>query len=219
MDHCLRHWRALRRGARMINRTGRAAENTRVGGAGEKKAGLAGDKLGESLLADGKISRAQLDEALSIQRQDQRQDQRQLGQILISAGFVTPADLAMALAKWLRLEYVELTEKDVDRSVTVVAEAKLLRRHNMLPLRVEEGRLVVAMSDPANFYAIEDLRMLSGYPIRPVVLVEEEIQRVFNRVYALGGDVTRMLADAAGDGPDGDHGVVELGEHINAENA
>ncbi|HKH11015.1 MAG TPA: ATPase, T2SS/T4P/T4SS family [Rubrobacter sp.] len=199
----------------MINRTGRAAENTRVGGAGEKKAGLAGDKLGESLLADGKISRAQLDEALSVQRQDQRQ----LGQILISAGFVTPADLAMDLAKRLRLEYVELTEKDVDRTVTVVAEAKLLRRHNMLPLRVEEGRLVVAMSDPANFYAIEDLRMLSGYPIRPVVAVEEEIQRVFNRVYALGGDVTRMLADAAGDGPDGDHGVVELGEHINAENA
>src|SRR3712207_2424746 len=125
----------------------------------------------------------------------------------------------MALAKRLRLEYVELTEKDVERSVTAVAESKLLRKHNMLPLRVEDGRLVVAMSDPTNFYAIEDLRMLSGYPIRPVVAVEDEIQRVFNRVYALGGDVTKMVEDAAGAASDRDPEVVEVGEHMNAENA
>jgi type IV pilus assembly protein PilB len=199
----------------MINRTGRGTENTMVGGAGDKKAGLGGDKLGETLLAGGKITRAQLDEALSVQRHDGRQ----LGQILLSAGFVTPADLAMALADRLRLEYVEITEKDVDRSVTAVAESKLLRKHNMLPLRVEDGRLVVAMSDPTNFYAIEDLRMLSGYPIKPVVAVEDEIQRVFNSVYALGGDVTKLLEDAAGDAYDRDSGVVELGEHTNAENA
>src|SRR3712207_9166891 len=68
----------------------------------------------------------------------------------------------------------------------------------MLPLRVEDGRLVVAMSDPTNFYAIEGLRLLSGYPIRPVVAVEDEIQRVFNRVYALGGGVARSLEGAAG---------------------
>ena len=186
-----------------------------MGGPGEKKTWPGGDKLGEALLAEGKITRAQLDEALSVRSHDRRQ----LGQILLSAGFVTPADLAMALAKRLRLEYVELTEKNVDRSVTTVAESKLLRKHNMLPLRVEDGRLVVAMSDPTNFYAIEDLRMRSGYPIRPVVAVEDEIQRVFNRVYALGGDVTKMLADAAGDPSDRDPALVELEEHMNAENA
>ncbi len=199
----------------MINRIGTAVENSRVGVVGEKKAGLGADKLGEALLAQGKITRAQLDEALSVQRHDQRQ----LGQVLLSAGYVSPADLAMALAKRLRLEYVELTEKDVDRSVTTVAESKLLRKHNMLPLRLENGRLVVAMSDPTNFYAIEDLRMRSGYPITPVVAVEDEIQRVFNRVYALGGDVTKMLEDAAGEASGIDPGVVELGEHMNAENA
>ena len=200
----------------MINRIGTGAENLRVGDAvGEKRVGTGEDKLGETLLAQGKITRAQLDEALSVQRHDQRQ----LGQILLSAGYVSPADLARALAKRLRLEYVELTEKDVDRSVTTVVESKVLRKHNMLPLRLENGRLVVAMGDPTNFYAIEDLRMLSGYPITPVVAVGDEIQRVFNRVYALGGDVTRMLEDAAGEESDGDPGVVELGEHMNAENA
>ncbi|MBA3795082.1 MAG: hypothetical protein H0X19_13250, partial [Rubrobacter sp.] len=173
------------------------------------------DKLGEALLALGKITRSQLDEALSAQHLDQRQ----LGQVLLSAGYVSSADLAMALAKRLRLEYVELTERDVDRSVTAVAESKVLRKHNMLPLRVENGRLIVAMSDPTNFYAIEDLRMLSGYPITPVVAVEDEIQRIFNRVHALGGDVTKMLEDAAGEASGVDPGVVELGEHMNADNA
>jgi type IV pilus assembly protein PilB len=132
---------------------------------------------------------------------------------------VSPADLARALAERLRLKFVELTEHDVDRSVTTVVESKVLRKHNMLPLRLENGRLVVAMSDPTTFYAIEDVRMLSGYPIAPVVAVEDEIQRVFNRVYALGGDVTKMLEDAAGDSSEMEPGVVELGEHMNAENA
>jgi type IV pilus assembly protein PilB len=200
----------------MINRIGTGVENVRVGDAvGEKRAGSGGDKLGETLLAEGKITRAQLDEALSVQRHDQRQ----LGQILLSAGYVSSADLAMALAKRLRLKFVELTEQDVDRSVMTVVESKVLRKHNMLPLRIENGRLVVAMSDPTNFYAIEDLRMLSGYPITPVVAVEDEIQRVFNRVYALGGDVTKMLEDAAGESSETEPGVVELGEHMNAENA
>jgi len=186
-----------------------------VGGAGDKQAGLGADRLGEALLAEGKLTRAQLDEALSVQRRDQRQ----LGRILLSAGYVSAADLAMALARRLRLEFVELTERDVDRSVTTVAETKLLRRHSMLPLRVEDGRLIVAMSDPTNIHAIEDLRMLSGLPITPVVAVEDEIQRIFNRVYALGGDVSKMLEEAAGEAPEGDPGVVELGEHTKANNA
>ena len=200
----------------MINRIQRGDENLRVEDAvSEKRVGLGGDKLGESLLALGKITRAQLDEALSVQRHDQRQ----LGQILLSAGYVSPADLAMALAERLRLEYVELTEQDVDGGVTTVVPSKVLRKHNMLPLRIEDGRLVVAMSDPTNFYAIEDVRMLSGYPITPVVAVRDEIQRVFNRVYALGGDVTRLLEDAANDSSEAEPGVVELGEHMDAENA
>ena len=182
---------------------------------GEKRAASGGDKVGESLLALGRITRAQLEEAFSVQRHDRRQ----LGQILLSAGSVSPADLAMALAQRLRLQYVELTEKDVDRSVTTLVESKVLRKHNMLPLRIENGRLVVAMSDPTNFYAIEDLRIRSGYPVTPVVAVEDEIQRVFNRVYALGGDVTRMLEDAAGESSEMEPGVVELGEHMSAENA
>ncbi len=200
----------------MVKQIGKGAENTVfIGAADRNRAGAGGDKIGEILLAQGKITRPQLDEALAVQGHDGRQ----IGQILLSAGYVSAADLAMALAKRLRLEYVELTENDVDRGATLLVDRKVLRRHGVLPLRVEEGRLVVAMSDPTNFYAIEDLTMISGYPITPVVAVESEIQRVFNRVYALGEDVSRLLEEAADGSAGDDHGEVELGGDVDADNA
>ncbi len=199
----------------MINGIEPRAENhvviDAVGGEGVE----VGDKIGEILLAQGKITRSQLDEALAVGGRDRLR----LEQALLAAGYVSPVDLARALAKKLRLEYVELTENDVDPSVTTVADRKMLRRRNMLPLRVERGRLVVAMSDPTNLYAVEDLRMISGYPITPVVALEEEIERVFNRVYALGGDVSRILEEAGQRSTGGERGVVELGDDVEAENA
>jgi type IV pilus assembly protein PilB len=183
--------------------------------AATKKLRAGEDRIGEILFSQGKITRAQLDEALTVQRQEGRQ----LGQILLSAGYVDAQDLAMALAKKLRLRYVELTEKDVDRATTLLAERKVLRRHGVLPLRMEDGRLVVAMSDPTNFYAIEDLSMITGYPVTPVVAVEAEIQRVFNKVYAIGEDVSKMLEEAADGSSYQDQAEVELGGHLEAENA
>jgi type IV pilus assembly protein PilB len=127
-------------------------------------------------------------------------------------GCVSKADLAEALAKRLRLEYVEITEQDVDRSAATLVDRRVLRKHGALPLRVEDDRLIVAMSDPTNFYAIEDLAMLSGYPVRPVVALEEEIRRVFDRTLAIGEEVTELLAEAAGDSSSSSSfGEVELG--------
>ncbi len=93
---------------------------------------MGGDKIGEILLSQGKISRTQLDDALLLQSRGRLK----FGQILLSAGHVNEADLAMALAQKLRLEYVELTEHDVDPGMTLLADRKLLRKHGMLPLRV-----------------------------------------------------------------------------------
>ena len=59
----------------------------------------------------------------------------------------------------------------------------------MLPLRVEDGRLVVAMKDPANLHALEDLRMLSGYTISSVVVAASDLRRVFGRLFGEGEEV------------------------------
>jgi type IV pilus assembly protein PilB len=173
----------------------------------EKKVETAGSKLGEVLVSEGKITPEQLEEALTIQREGGGD----LGRVMISLGHVSKADLAAALAKRLRLEYVEITENDVDRQAASLVDRRVLRKHGALPLRVEDGRLVVAMSDPTNFYALEDLAMLSGHPIKPVVALEDEIRRVFDKAFAIGQEVSDILEEAADDSFVEESTEVELG--------
>jgi type IV pilus assembly protein PilB len=183
----------------------------------DKRVDTGGSKLGEVLVSEGKISPAQLEEARAIQKEDGR---RQLDEILISMGYISKVDLAEALAKRLRLEYVEITERDVDRSAATLVDRRVLRKHGALPLRVEDGKLVVAMSDPTNFYALEDLSMLSGHPIRPVVALEDEIRRVFDTALAIGEEVTELLEEAAEDSFSlQEAGEVELGVDAGSEEA
>ena len=182
----------------------------------ERRVETGSSKVGEALVSEGKISPEQLEEARAIQREDGRQ----LDEILISMGHVSKGDLGEALAKRLRLEYVEITEQDVDRSAATLVDRRVLRKHGALPLRVEDGKLVVAMSDPTNFYALEDLSMLSGHPIRPVVALEDEIRRVFDRALAIGDEVTELLEDAAEEDTSLEAaGEVELGVDGGSEEA
>jgi type IV pilus assembly protein PilB len=125
-------------------------------------------------VSEGVITTKQLEEAYRLGRQ-QRQG---VGRILLSLGYAGQSDLAKAMARRLRLKFVELGADDVDPDVANLVDKKLLRRYGMLPLRVEDGRLVVAMKDPANLHAIEDLRMLSGYTISPVVVAASDLRRV-----------------------------------------
>jgi type IV pilus assembly protein PilB len=174
-----------------------------------RRSGVVGGRIGDILIAEGKISQEQLDEALLLQREDRRE----IGQILLSLGYVSKVDLARSLALRLRLEYVELTERDVDRPAVSLVDQKVLRRHGVLPLRVEGDRLVVAMSDPTNFYTLEDLKLISGYPITPVVAVDDEIRRVQNKVFAMGEEISEILKEAADDSVSFEEiGELELGD-------
>ncbi len=166
-----------------------------------------GRRTGEILVASGSITSEQLEEALLVQREDSRE----LGKILLSMGHVTKADLARALARRHRLDYAEISERDVDRQVSGVVDRRVLRKHGVMPLRIEGGRLIVATSEPNNFYALEDLTMLSGYPVTPVVAVDDEIERVFNKVFAVGEEVTDLLEEAAGETSVEEYGDIDIG--------
>ncbi|MDQ3317235.1 MAG: Flp pilus assembly complex ATPase component TadA [Actinomycetota bacterium] len=184
-------------------------------GAGQRgNAGTVGGRIGDILVAGGKITPRQLDETLALQREDRRE----IGRILLALGYIGKADLARALAERLRLEYVEITERDVDRAAASLVDPRVLRKYGAMPLRLDGGRLVVAMSEPNNFYALEDIRMISGYPVTPVVGVRDEIQKVQNKVYAVSAEVSELLEGSA-DGFDvEDIGELELGNET-ADNA
>src|SRR5919112_114409 len=132
-------------------------------------------------------------------------------------GYVGQSDLARATARRLRLKFVELGVDDVDPDVAQLVDKKVLRRYGMLPLRLEDGRLVVAMKDPANLHAIEDLSMLSGYTISPVVVSASDLRRVFDRLFGDGDEVAELLEEASAEVPKEDLENVELREHRGEE--
>ena len=139
-------------------------------------------RVGDDLLAEGRITANQLEEA----RRRGRTDGRGVGGALVALGYVGAGDLARALSEGLGVELVEPTERDVEPGAAGLVNEKVLRRHGALPLRLEDGRLVVAMADPTNLYAFEDLAMLSGYPVTPVVAAEDRLRRVLDKVLAAG---------------------------------
>src|SRR5215218_5876750 len=165
-----------------------------------KKTGV--DKVSDILVYQGKVSEEQMRLARETQKNNPRQD---LGKILLSLGFISGADLAQAQAQRLGLDYVELTERDFDRDVVALVPERLLRKHGAIPLRISRSRhLVVAMSDPSNLYALEDLRIISGYQITPVVATEDEIRSLQAKLFATGEQITKILEEAAGEGADDD---------------
>lgn len=174
-----------------------------------------GGKLGDILVEEGKISEEQLQRALSVQESDSRP----IGEIMVSLGYLTAADLAQAVARRLRLDYIELSDSDVDRGLMTIIDQRVLRRHGAVPLRVEDGRLAVAMSDPKDIYALEDLRIISGYPITPVVATKQDIQQVQNKLFAMGEGVSEFLEEAAGDSVVEDEGEVDLGSDAGSDEA
>ncbi|QIN82924.1 type II secretion system protein GspE [Rubrobacter tropicus] len=166
------------------------------------------------LVEEGVVTRAQFDEALALRGNG---DRREVPELLVALGHASEDELARALAARLRLDFVDLAETDVEAGAAGIVDREVLRRHRALPIRVESGNLVVAMRDPANLYAIEDLAMLSGHRIRPVVATGSGIERVSKAVFAAAGGACDGSPEAdrgaAGEGGDAlELGFVSVGD-------
>ena len=172
-----------------------------------------GGKAWDILIAQGKLTEEQIQQAL----EHQKGSPRELGKTLVSLGFISPADLAKAQAQRLNLGYIELTEADVTREAVDLVPEKLLRRHNALPMYKDNGRLVVAMSNPTDIYALDDLRMVCGCSIVPVVTTEENLQRMQSMVFSTSDQVAEILEEAAE--PEEDTGEIELGSEAGTDEA
>jgi type IV pilus assembly protein PilB len=154
-----------------------------------------GGRIGEILVSWGKLS----EEQFRVGLEAKRTDPRRIGEIVLSLGFVSEEDLARAMTEAGGLEYVTLNENSVDPATLPLLGEKALRKYAALPLRIEGGRLVLAMSDPTNVLALDDLKTLSGHPIRPVVALEEDIKRLQNRVFGVDEEVSKLV-ETSGDG-------------------
>jgi len=143
------------------------------------------DRLSQLLLKNNVVTEKQLAQAL----ERQKETGASLGRVLLELGMVKENQLAEIIARELGLEYVDLLEYKINIQATTSIDESMARRYNCIPIDFEDGKLVVAMADPTNIYALDDIRLSTGYEVKPVVSAREDILNAIQRYYHLDTDV------------------------------
>jgi type IV pilus assembly protein PilB len=150
-------------------------------------------QLGQILLDEGLLIQEQLDRAL----EQHRNTPKSLGRVLIDLGFIRERDLVKALAQQVGLDFVDLSEYPVEATATTLLPEQLARRYRALPIAELDGRLLVAMSDPANVYALDDIRSVTGRDVQPVVATAQDVEQAINKYSQLGDQVEALASEAS----------------------
>jgi type IV pilus assembly protein PilB len=153
-----------------------------------------GRRLGRILVKMGKITREQVQEAIQLQTQRRIP----LGQLLVELGHVTKKDLNAALAAQAGMESRDLEHIDIPESVVHILPAETAKAYQVIPLKYDQSTntLTVALKDVNNFRAIDDLRLLMGYNIKPIVAEPSQIDQLIDHFY---GSDQESLASLIGE--------------------
>jgi type IV pilus assembly protein PilB len=134
-------------------------------------------QLGQILIEQGLITQEQLEKAL----EEHRSSPKSLGRVLIDMGLIREQDLVRALSEQVGLEFVDLTEYSVEAVAVTLLPEQLARRYRALPIAERDGKLLVAMSDPANVYALDDIRAITNREVQPVVATASDIEQAIRK--------------------------------------
>lgn len=152
-------------------------------------------RIGDILVESGVITPEQLTQAL----ERQRRTRDRLGRVLVELNMASERQIAEALAEQLGLQMVNLASQRIDpEAVRLVPEA-VARKRRALPLILEAGSLVVAMADPMDVFALDDVGIAARRPVRPVVAVESEILGAIERAYGMGLAAQAVIGEIAGE--------------------
>ncbi|HSV72231.1 MAG TPA: ATPase, T2SS/T4P/T4SS family [Chthonomonadales bacterium] len=144
--------------------------------------------LGALLVQEGHITEAQLDQALAEQRR--LQHAKRIGEVLLSMRLVSENVLLGALSRQLDRDVVDLVQTPPDASALKLVPSEFALRHQLLPLRQADHTLTVAMADPLDIQSIDDLRLLTGLAVEPVIASPSDIRRALEQFY-----MEQMLQD------------------------
>ncbi|WP_017811697.1 GspE/PulE family protein [Paenibacillus shenyangensis] len=148
-------------------------------------------KLGDLLFENGLITEEQLNQAL----EEQRKSKRKLGDVLLAQGYITEQQLIEVLEFQLGIPHVNLFKYQIDAAVTQIIPESMAKRYQVLPFMKDGSKLMVAMADPLDYFAIEDLRMSTGFRIEPAISSRDELQRAIAHYYGLRDSMSQMMGE------------------------
>ncbi|HEY6136228.1 MAG TPA: type IV-A pilus assembly ATPase PilB [Thermoanaerobaculia bacterium] len=136
-------------------------------------------RLGELLTKASLISQDQLKEALKAQKETGGK----LGETLIKLGFVSEEDITECLSQQFGVPSINLAHFEIDASVIKLIPAEVARKYNILPVNKTGATITIAMADPTNVFAMDDIKFMTGYNVEPVVASELGIKAAIDNYY------------------------------------
>lgn len=150
------------------------------------------NSIGELLVENGAITREQLNIALQAHKEIiQKGGRGLLGQTIVDLGYTAEEIVTRTLAQQADVEYVSLDNYDIDATAAALLDPEAARRYKSLPIGFENGKLVVAMMPPNDIVAIDDLRMITGYEIKPVCVSDSELKIAIEQYSRASSDITQ----------------------------
>jgi len=140
-------------------------------------------RIGELLLKEKRITPAQLQEALN----HQKANGGKVGLNLVRLGFVTDEEITELLSKQYGVPSINLSQFDIDAAVIKLIPPETVQKYQIIPLSRSGATLTIAITDPTNVFAMDDIKFMTGYNVEPVVASETSVLEAIQRYYANGG--------------------------------
>ena len=140
-------------------------------------------RIGELLLKEKRITPAQLQEALNYQKTQGGK----LGYNLVKLGFVKDEEITALLSKQYGVPSINLTQFEIDAGIIKLIPSETAYKYQIVPLSRAGATLTIAMTDPTNVFAMDDIKFMTGYNVEPVVASETTVLDAIQRYYAMGG--------------------------------
>ena len=144
-------------------------------------------RLGDMLVKAALITREQLTQAL----QQQQSSGGRIGTNLVKLGFISEDDITSFLSRQYGVPSINLSHFEVDAGVIKLIPGEIAQKHQVIPINRTGSVLTVAMADPSNIFAIDDIKFMTGFKVEPVVAAETSIKNAINKYY----DSTGMVED------------------------
>ncbi|MBL8608868.1 MAG: type IV-A pilus assembly ATPase PilB [Myxococcales bacterium] len=148
------------------------------------------NRLGELLVREKLISLAQLRQA----QDEQNRSGQNLGYTLAKLGFISDQEITNFLSQQYRVPTINLDEYEIDADILKLVSKEQCEKHRVIPVSRAGASLIVAMADPTNLNAIDDLKFLTGYNIEPVIASETAIMTAVDRYYNAGPSYEEVMA-------------------------
>src|SRR5829696_6524958 len=148
-------------------------------------------RIGELLLKEKRITPAQLQDALTYQKTNGGK----LGFNLVKLGFVKDEEITALLSKQYGVPSINLTQFSIDAAVIKLIPAETAHKYQIVPLSRSGATLTIAMTDPTNVFAMDDIKFMTGYNVEPVVASETAVSDAIARYYPAGAAPPRVAAE------------------------